>query len=302
MKDWRGGSGRRGEGGGKPSGRAVFYASGFMSTKTPSSKATKAKPKLLIGMVHVGALPGTPRARLSVPQLAKEAAREAAILVKEGFRALLLENMHDAPYVAGGHGPEITAGMTAAALAIREAVGDVTMGIQVLARGEREALAVALAANCQFIRCENFVFSHVADEGLMVSASAGPLLRYRRQIGAEAVKIMCDLKKKHASHAITADVTLEDAIHATEFFGGEGVIVTGTATGKPVRIEDVRAARDASSLPVWVGSGVTPELIPTLVPLVDGLIVGSYLKKGGHWTGALDTKRCAQVVRAFERA
>ena len=286
----------------KTQGQMGFYASEFMSNKTSSSRATKATPKLLIGMVHVGALPGTPRGRLSVPQLAKEAAREASVLVKAGFGALLLENMHDAPYVAEGHGPEITAGMTAAALAIREAVGDVVMGVQVLARGEREALAVALAANCQFIRCENFVFSHVADEGLMVTASAGSLLRYRRQIGAQGVKIMCDLKKKHASHAITADVSLEDAIHATEFFGGDGVIVTGTATGKPVRIEDVRAARNASSLPVWVGSGVTPELIPTLVPLVDGLIVGSYLKKGGHWAGALDTKRCTQVLKAFERA
>lgn len=271
--------------------------------KKANSKSSKASHKLLIGMVHVGALPGTPRARLSLPQLAKEAALEASTLVKAGFGAILLENMHDAPYMEGGHGPEITAGMTAAALAVREAVGDdVVMGIQVLARGEREALAVALAANCQFIRCENFVFSHVADEGLMVTASAGPLLRYRRQIGAEKVKIMCDLKKKHASHAITADVSLEDAIHATEFFGGDGIIVTGTATGKPVRIEDVRAAREASSLPVWVGSGVTPELIPTLAPLVDGLIVGSYLKKGGHWTGALDTKRCEQVVKAFEKA
>ena len=38
---------------------------------------------------------------------------------------------------------------------------------------------ICLAAQLQFIRAENFVFSHVADEGIMPDASAGPLLRYR---------------------------------------------------------------------------------------------------------------------------
>lgn len=47
-----------------------------------------------------------------------------------------------------------------------------------------------------FIRAEGFVFSHVADEGLL-NACAGDLLRYRKQIGAEHVKIFTDIKKKH---------------------------------------------------------------------------------------------------------
>lgn len=47
-----------------------------------------------------------------------------------------------------------------------------------------------------FIRAEGFVFSHVADEGLL-NACAGDLLRYRKQIGAEHVQIFTDIKKKH---------------------------------------------------------------------------------------------------------
>ncbi len=47
-----------------------------------------------------------------------------------------------------------------------------------------------------FIRAECFVFSHVADEGLM-HASAGALMRYRKQIGAQNVAILADIKKKH---------------------------------------------------------------------------------------------------------
>jgi predicted TIM-barrel enzyme len=41
------------------------------------------------------------------------------------------------------------------------------------------ALAVAHTCSLQFIRAEAFVFSHVADEGIM-NASAGKLLRYKK--------------------------------------------------------------------------------------------------------------------------
>ena len=48
----------------------------------------------------------------------------------------------------------------------------------------------------QFIRAEGFVFSHVADEGLM-NACAGDLMRYRREIDAEDIMVFTDVKKKH---------------------------------------------------------------------------------------------------------
>lgn len=47
-----------------------------------------------------------------------------------------------------------------------------------------------------FIRAEGFVFSHVADEGI-INACAGNLLRYRKQVGAENIQIFADIKKKH---------------------------------------------------------------------------------------------------------
>jgi predicted TIM-barrel enzyme len=61
-------------------------------------------------------------------------------------------------------GPEIVSGMAAVVNAVRAAV-DVPLGVQILAGANREALAVALAAGAAFIRAENFVFAHVADEG-----------------------------------------------------------------------------------------------------------------------------------------
>ncbi|GJM18475.1 MAG: hypothetical protein DHS20C14_06880 [Phycisphaeraceae bacterium] len=254
--------------------------------------------RALIGMVHVGALPGTPNAAASVEQLAETAVSEALQLTRAGFDALIVENMHDAPYVHGHLlGPEITATMTRVLTAVIDAVS-VPVGGQILSGGNRHSLAACHATGGAFIRCENFVFSHVADEGLLPEAEAGPLLRYRRSIGAEGVRVFCDIKKKHASHAITADVSLADAAHAAQFFGSDGLIVTGTATGKATSVHDVAEVRAATDLPVLVGSGVTPESAAALLEHADALIVGSSIKQGGVWSNPVDPGRAEHVVRA----
>lgn len=262
--------------------------------------------KALIGMVHVQALPGAPDHRVPIDQIADQAAQEARILAESGFDAVMIENMHDRPYVHGDHGPEIVAGMTRVGLAVRGAIAatqkTLPVGIQILSGGNREALAVALAIGAPFIRCENFVFAHIADEGLLAKAEAGPLLRYRRQIGAQHIQILCDVKKKHASHALTADVSLADAVESAEFFGADGVIITGTATGKPTNEHDVETARRATKLPVLVGSGVTPDQVSALLAHADALIVGSWIKRDGHWASPVDPGRCRDMVEAMNAA
>jgi predicted TIM-barrel enzyme len=51
-------------------------------------------------------------------------------------------------------------------------------------------------------------------------------------------------------------------------------------------------------VPVWVGSGVTPEQVPELWAHADALIVGSSIKKGGVWSNAIDPRRCRAIVKA----
>lgn len=257
------------------------------------------KQKSLIGMIHIRALPGTPRQTNPIERIVEIAVEEAQQLAGAGFDALILENMHDLPYLKRVVGPEITAGMTAAALAVRAAV-DLPLGVQVLAGANKEALAVALGAGCQFIRAEGFVFGHLADEGLMES-DAGELLRYRKAIGAEHIKVFTDLKKKHSAHAISADVSLADTAHAAEFFGADGIIITGTATGRPARPEDLQEVRSATHLPVLVGSGIDPENLPRQWDHADGFIVGSWIKKDRKWDAGIDVERSEELVEIAEQ-
>jgi len=257
--------------------------------------------KALVGMVHVGAMPGTPRATDPIELIAERAANEARMLVTSGFDAVMVENMHDVPYLRREVGPEVVAGMTAVARAVRAAV-DVPLGVQVLAGANRAALAVAQASGAQFIRAEGFVFATVADEGILEQADAGPLLRYRRQIGAESIAIVCDIKKKHSAHAITSDVDIAEFARAAEFSGADGVIVTGVATARPTDINDLRKVRVATKLPVAVGSGSTPDNLREMFASADAVIIGSWFKERGEWDRAPDPARVKDIVSAANRA
>lgn len=252
-------------------------------------------------MVHAGALPGAPRHRASVGDLAAAAVKEARVLADAGFDALIVENMHDVPYVHGADlGPEIVASMTRIVGEVAAAVS-IPVGVQILSGGAAQALAVAMATGACFIRVENFVFSHIAEEGHLAKAEAGGLLRYRKAIGAEQVAILADIDKKHASHAITADLPLTDWAHAAEFFLADGVIITGRFTGRPPSENDLRDARSACTLPVLAGSGATPELLPMLLRHADAVIVGTCLKHGGLWSNPVDPARAAAFVREADR-
>ncbi len=254
------------------------------------------KTKPLIAMVHVAALPGTPRHALPMREIVAHACAEARIYRDAGVHGLMIENMHDVPYLRGNVGPEIVAGMTLVAQAVRAEVA-LPIGIQILAAADLEAMAVAHAAELNFIRVECFSFSHVADEGLMQS-NAARLLRYRRQIGAEKVQVWADIKKKHASHALTSDLSLGDVAEAAEFMAADAIIVTGTKTGRAPRAADVSEARDASQLPLFVGSGISPENAAELMAVADGVIVGSYIKQAGLWSNPIDAERLKLLALA----
>ncbi|MCG8408513.1 MAG: BtpA/SgcQ family protein [Phycisphaerales bacterium] len=253
----------------------------------------------LIAMIHVGALPGTPRSTMKVGELAQQAVAEAAVLADGGVDAIMLENMHDVPYLNRCVGPEIVAAMTSICSAVRAAVS-LPLGVQILAGANREAIAVAYATGCQFVRCEGFVFSHVADEGLMPDADAGPLLRYRKMIGADRVAVLADVKKKHSSHAITSDVDLGQTAKAAALFGADGIVVTGASTGEPTQPQDVAKVAKAVDQAVFVGSGVSPESVASLAQHADALIVGSYLKRDGHWENEPDSSRVQAMVTAVQ--
>src|ERR1017187_5565881 len=121
------------------------YNSSTMPAKNPLFSSLKP----VIGMIHLEALPGTPASRRSVREIESLALREAKIYREEGVHGIMIENMHDAPYLRGTVGPEVVAVMAIVASAVKE-TAKLPCGVQVLAGANTEAMAVAHAANLDF--------------------------------------------------------------------------------------------------------------------------------------------------------
>lgn len=246
-------------------------------------------------MVHVGALPGTPGNCQTIQQIIDQAAKETELYLLEGINAIMIENMHDVPYLNQNIGPEIVASMTAVAIELRKLTSK-PLGIQILAAANKQALAVAQAANFDFIRAEGFVYGHLADEGYIESC-AGELLRYRKTIGAENIAIYTDVKKKHSSHALTADVSLAETVKTAEYFLSNGVIITGATTGEEALVNDVKIAQKSTKLPILIGSGITAQNLKTYWPFADAFIVGSSLKVDGNWRNGVDQQKVKHLMK-----
>ncbi|HON44421.1 MAG TPA: BtpA/SgcQ family protein [Planctomycetota bacterium] len=253
--------------------------------------------KSVIGMIHVPALPGTPKSKMNMQQIVEHCVQETLLYKQCGLQYIMIENMHDIPYMNRKVAPEIVAAMTQIAIQVRSHF-EGYIGIQILAGANKEALAVAHCAHLDFIRAEGFVFGHVADEGY-IDSCAGELLRYRKFIGAERIVILTDIKKKHSSHAITSDIDIADTAHAAEFFLSDGVIVTGTATGNEPDLHELKIVKKAVKIPVLLGSGITPENIEKYLPYADGFIIGSYFKKDGYWENELEKNRILKLMEVL---
>src|SRR5580765_1439078 len=172
------------------------------------------------------------------------------------------------------------------------------IGIQMLEAANETALEIACEADLDFVRVEGYVFAHVGGAGL-IEGCAGKLLRRRKELGCEHIKVFGDVKKKHCSHALTGDLDTLDEIKQAEFFLVDGVIITGARTTEPPSIPELRRVKKQTHVPVIIGSGMTTQNIKSYFPLADGFIVGSTFREGGKFLGRLDPKRLEFFMKHF---
>lgn len=253
--------------------------------------------RAFIGVVHLPALPGSPRWNGNMDGVLNRAEEEALALQSGGADGIIVENFGDAPFRIGRVDPETVAGVTLAVNRIRQ-VTTIPLGINMLRNDARSALAVAAATQSQFIRVNVHYGVMAADEGL-VEGEAFSTLRQRRLLGAE-VHILADVMVKHAVPLGPSDLGL--VARETISRGlADGLIISGPATGMPAVAEDVETVRRA--LPdglLLVGSGVNPDNAQALLARSDGAIVGTWLKRNGIISSPIDPERVKQMCAAIK--
>lgn len=260
------------------------------------------KNKVAIGMVNCPPMPGTPHydERAGLSHITERVEHDLLALQEGGIDGVLFHNENDRPFVTD-IGPEIVATMTRAITQVLPKVR-VPFGVDVLAN-TTAALAIALATGAQFVRDDMGSWIH----------NAGELLRYRRKIGANRIKLVFTLNTEVLIGRELAIV----AHTAPAYYGADALSVAylGTPDREPrvpetqhvmegghtphaeVRLSDVALVKKVAAIPVFVNVGSRVENVANELAIADGVIVGTDLKVNRITWNPVDVDR----VRAYMR-
>jgi hypothetical protein len=253
--------------------------------------------KVVIGMLHLRPLPGSPRFDGNLAGVRESLLRDAEALVQGGVHGMMMENFGDVPFFAGRVPAHVVAHMTALACEVKRQF-DLPLGINVLRNDGRSALAVAQAAGASFIRVNVLVGARVTDQGI-IEGIAHELLRDRAILGAGHIRILADIDVKHSAPLAARDLRdeLNDTIHRGL---ADAVVASGAGTGKPTDPRHLAQIRSsAGQTPVFVGSGVSVHTLSDLLPHADGFIIGTSLKKEAQPQNPVDVNLVRELMRVI---
>ena len=257
---------------------------------------------MLVGVIHLPALPGSPRSSLTATECAKSAGACARALADAGYDAIIVENFGDVPFFAGRVPAVTVAAMTTCALAVRESAPDIQLGINVLRNDAESALGIALCTGAKFVRVNVLTGARVTDQGI-IQGDAAALLRCRRALGAEGVAVWADVDVKHSAPLGPPRPIAQEVEDTTKRAMAEAVLVTGEGTGKGVDLDKLATVkRAAGNTPVLVASGATLTTLPLLAKHATGVIVGSALRVGGVPGGSIDATLAKSFADAYRKA
>ena len=251
-----------------------------------------AKPAL-IGMVHLDALPGSPSFDGDLDSVVRHATQDALAIERGGFDGVLVENFNDVPFWKTALPPETIAALTRCALAVRQAIPTLPLGINALRNDGLAALGIAVAVGAQFIRINVLTGAMLTDQGI-IEGCAAELLRRRDALRSTAA-ILADIQVKHA--AALAPYPLEQSARDLVYRGcADAIVVSGRGTGEPTSVEHLEAVRRAvAGIPVVVGSGTTVSDLHRRV--ADAYIIGTAIKDNA---GRVDEQRVRSLKQAAQ--
>ncbi len=256
-----------------------------------------------------------------VKEIVNKAIHEVDIYVRNGFKIVEIENV-GAPYFIHDDVPlEDLAIINLVAKSIRKHFPDLITGVHVLAGDELESLPIALDSESYFIRSETSIFSGFRPEGRMLNRGNLAKFFYLRNylntfLGIEDPKerrypqIWSDLQKKHTvfeQELSDLDIWLNNML----FLKLEGIILTGSETGKDINELDLEKARKAVEefkevtrnifgeqidIPLITGSGLNVE---SYKRHADFVITGTQLKEKNYWENNVSEKKVQELISKF---
>lgn len=254
---------------------------------------TLGKKKVVIGMVHLLPLPGTPFYQEGHIALTLEkAVADATALYQGGADGCLIQTVDRVYPTADEADYARVAAMAIIVKAVTEATGaDFHVGVQLMVNALKASLAVASVCGGSFLRCTALVGATLTPSGL-VEAKPLDFLTYRRQIGAQHIQLIAEVESMHFKWMGGRPVA--EVARSAWRMGAAAVEVAHADEDTNARlVRDIKQAMP--HLPVILGGHTNHENAARRLAEADGAFVGTCLKTEG-WDSRVDVERVRDYV------
>ena len=262
---------------------------------------TLGKKKVVIGLIHLLPLPGTPFFEEgNFERSLEKAVNDAKHLYEGGADGCLIQTV-DKVYPANDEADYArAAAMAAITHAVSQSTGDdFQIGAQLMWNSLHASLAIAKVCGGSFTRCTALVGSTMSPFGL-VEANPLPFLNYRAAIHAENIKLVAEIEGMHF-HWFGEEKPIAQIARSAAMVGADAVEIAIQDEEKSNQtIKEIKEL--LPSMPVILGGFTNHENAARRLKDADGAFVGTCLEKQG-WGSEIDVdrvKKYVEIVRNLE--
>lgn len=255
------------------------------------------KPKPIIGMCHLPALPGDPGydAGAGMDAILHHAHREINSLQAGGIDGILISNEFSLPYLTDTE--RITTACMARVIGQLRSEIEVPFGVNVLWDGPA-SIDLAVATGAAFVR-EVFTGVYASDYGLW-NTNVGHSARHRVRVSGSDVRLLYNVVPEGAAYLAERDIA--KTTRSTVFNGApDGLCVSGLTAGAATDTSTLKVVKEnAGSVPIFVNTGVRPNTVADSLEFADAAIVGTSLKHDGVFENNVETSRVAELMSVVD--
>jgi len=252
------------------------------------------KKKAVLGMVHLGAMPGTPfYEEGSYEATFDKALGDATALYQGGAEGCLVQTVDRVYSTKDESDPARVAGVSNIVRAIAKATGpEFQIGVQIMRNANQASLAVAKVCDASYVRCGALVGMTLSAHG-MVKANPLEVTAYRAALGAKHIKLIAEVDSMHFKWLGGKPVS--EVALAARYAGADAVSLGDPDVEVTIRmIRDVRKA--APNLPIVLCGYTNFDNAARLLAEADAAFVGTVLETG-KWGGPIDIQRVREYMK-----
>lgn len=251
--------------------------------------------KIIIGLVHLCPLPGTPLYQQGDLERSKEKVkRDVSALMEGGASGCLVQSVDKIYPSTDDTDYARVAGMALLVETARQIAGpDFLIGAQLMWNCITPSLAIAKVCGADFTRCSVLVGQSPSPFG-MIQADPLKVMSYRQKIGAQDIAMVAEISGYHfLQNGAYEPESLKATAKSAMTVGASAIEVYNPDPALNDRmVQDIKSALPQA--PVILGGGTNIENAAQRLSFADGAFVGSCFENR-NWGGGI----CAQTVRAY---